>query len=117
MGDGSRRVTAITEVQGMESEIITIQEIFHFAFTSGGKESDRLAGRLQATGLRPKLVERIREAGIDLPGKVFVPGAVAPLGGHPQPRNLTPMAAATSQQIADPGAEIFAGRSRRRRSR
>ena len=117
MGDGSRRVTVVSEVQGMEGDIVTIQDIFHFAFTSGGRESSRLAGRLQATGLRPKLVERIREAGIDLPGKVFVPGAVAPLGGHPQPRNLTPMAAATSQQIADPGAEIFAGRSRRRRSR
>jgi len=118
MGDGSRRVTVVSEVQGMEGDIVTIQDIFHFAFTSGGKESSRLAGRLQATGLRPKLVERIREAGIDLPAKVFVPGALTPLGAHPQPRNLTPMAAAAaSQQLADPRAEVLAGRSRRRGSR
>jgi pilus assembly protein CpaF len=117
MGDGSRRVTAITEVQGMESDIITIQDIFHFAFTSGGKESARLTGRLQATGLRPKLVERIREAGIDLPGKVFVPGALSPLGARqPHGRTLTPLAAASTEP-ADPRAEILAGRSGRRGSR
>src|SRR2546423_114565 len=55
-GDGSRGVTVIAEVRGRGGDIVTIQDIFHFAFPWGGKESSRLSGRLQATGLRPKLV-------------------------------------------------------------
>src|SRR5437879_8712401 len=76
LGDGARRTAAITEVQGLESDIITIQDIFTFTFTSGGRESAKIAGRLQATGLRPKLVERIRAAGLDLPAKLFQPGGL-----------------------------------------
>ena len=115
-GDGSRRTTYITEVQGMESDIITIQDIFHFAFSSGGKESSRVAGRLQATGLRPKVIDRIREAGLDLPPKLFQPGGLTPLAA---PRtdawSLTPMGAAASQEAPmDSRAELLANLSRQR---
>jgi len=115
-GDGSRRTTAITEVQGMESDIITIQDVFHFAFSSGGKESSRVAGRLQATGLRPKIIDRIREAGLDLPPKLFQPGGLTPVAA---PRTdawaLTPMGAAASQQApTDSRAELLASLARRR---
>ena len=115
-GDGSRRATAVTEVQGMESDIITIQDIFHFAFTSGGKESARIAGRLQATGLRPKVIERIREAGLDLPAKLFQPGGLTPLA---PPRTegwtMTPLGqAAAGPEPTDTRAEILASLARRR---
>ena len=78
-GDGSRRTTAITEIQGMESDIITIQDVFSFVFTTGGKESAKITGKLQATGLRPKVIERIRAAGLDLPAKLFQPGGLTPV--------------------------------------
>jgi len=115
-GDGSRRTTAITEVQGMESDIITIQDIFQFNFTSGGKESARIAGRLQATGLRPKVIERIRAAGLDLPAKLFQPGGLTPVT---TPRSdswaMTPLgAAAAGPEPVDARAEILASLARRR---
>jgi pilus assembly protein CpaF len=89
-GDGSRRITYISEVQGMEGEIITLQDIFRFTFTSGGKESAQMTGRLQSTGLRPKLSDRIRDAGVDLPPRLFAAGGspAPPASGgeaHPSP--------------------------------
>ena len=81
-GDGSRRTTAITEIQGMESDIITIQDVFSFAFTTGGKESAKITGKLQATGLRPKVIERIRAAGLELPPKLFQPGGLTPVAAQ-----------------------------------
>ncbi len=70
-GDGSRRVTHISEIQGMESEIVTMQDVFHFVFAQGGRESARSAGSLRATGLRPQVAERLREAGLEVPAKLF----------------------------------------------
>jgi pilus assembly protein CpaF len=112
-GDGSRRCTAITEVQGMESDIITIQDVFHFAFTQGGKESARVVGRLQATGLRPKIIERIRTAGLDLPPKLFQPGGLTPVAApRPEGRGLTSVG--PQQEPVDPRAELLASLARRR---
>jgi pilus assembly protein CpaF len=71
--DGSRKVSAITEIQGMEGEVITTSDIFKFEVT--GQEGDRLVGQLRATGLRPKFVEKIEEAGMRLPASIF--GAAA----------------------------------------
>ncbi|HLI55754.1 MAG TPA: CpaF family protein [Actinomycetota bacterium] len=115
-GDGSRRCTAITEVQGMESDIITIQDVFHFVYTQGGKESSRVAGRLQATGLRPKIIERIRTAGLDLPPKLFQPGGLTPAAA-PRPENwgLTPVGPAQPEPApADARAELLASLARQR---
>jgi pilus assembly protein CpaF len=70
MGDGSRRVTSITEVTGMEGSIITIQEIFGFekqGLDSGG----RVMGRFRATGIRPKFCEKLAAQGIHLPPDLF----------------------------------------------
>ncbi|HEU5004458.1 MAG TPA: CpaF family protein [Actinomycetota bacterium] len=112
-GDGSRRCTAITEVQGMESDIITIQDVFHFSFSQGGKESSRVAGRLQATGLRPKIIDRIREAGLDLPPKLFQPGGLTPVAApRPDGWGLTPVA--PNAEPIDSRAEILANLARRR---
>jgi pilus assembly protein CpaF len=68
--DGSRRVTHITEVVGMEQDIITLQDIFLFEKT-GIVESGRVLGRFRATGIRPRFCERLKAAGINLPPQLF----------------------------------------------
>ncbi len=67
--DGSRKIEKITEVQGMEGEIITMSDIFEFEQT--GIEGGKIIGRIRPTGLRPKFIDRIEQAGIHLPPSVF----------------------------------------------
>jgi len=67
--DGSRRVVAVTEVQGMEGDVITTADIFKFEQT--GFENGRVIGRLRPTGIRPKFIDRIEQAGIHLPPSIF----------------------------------------------
>ncbi len=67
--DGSRRVVAITEVQGMEGDVITTADIFKFEQV--GFENGKVIGRLRPTGIRPKFIDRIEQAGIHLPASVF----------------------------------------------
>jgi pilus assembly protein CpaF len=74
-GDGSRRVTHISEVQGMEGDIITLQDIYKFTFAEGGRESARSTGRLHPTGLRPKIIDKLQEAGVNVPPKLLRPTA------------------------------------------
>lgn len=69
MRDGSRRVTSITEVQGMEGDVITLADIFKYEQT--GFENNKVIGRLRPTGLRPKFMDRIEQAGIHLPPSIF----------------------------------------------
>jgi pilus assembly protein CpaF len=68
--DGSRRVTHITEVVGMEQDIITLQDVFLFEKT-GITESGRVLGRFRATGIRPRFCERLKASGISLPPQLF----------------------------------------------
>jgi len=68
--DGSRRVTHITEVVGMEQDIITLQDIFLFEKT-GITESGKVLGRFRATGIRPKFYDRLKSCGITLPAQLF----------------------------------------------
>ena len=68
--DGSRRVTHVTEVVGMEQDIITLQDIFLFEKT-GIVESGRVLGRFRATGIRPRFCERLKASGIVLPPQLF----------------------------------------------
>jgi pilus assembly protein CpaF len=70
MSDGTRRVTAITEVTGMEREIITMQDIFVFEKTGVG-EDGRVRGVFRATGIRPKCAERLATTGHRLPPEMF----------------------------------------------
>ncbi|MBX3062555.1 MAG: CpaF family protein [Anaerolineae bacterium] len=67
--DGSRKVVKISEVQGMEGDIITMSEIFEYEQT--GFEAGKVIGRIRPTGLRPKFIDRIEAAGIHLPPSVF----------------------------------------------
>ncbi|MDF1515364.1 MAG: ATPase, T2SS/T4P/T4SS family, partial [Anaerolineae bacterium] len=69
MRDGSRRITSITEVQGMEGEVITMAEIFKFE--QSGFENGRVIGRLRPTGVRPKFIDKIEQSGIHLPPSIF----------------------------------------------
>jgi len=73
MRDGTRKVTNITEVQGMEGEVITMSDIF--IYEKQGVENGKVIGRLIPTGLRPKFIERIEAAGIRLPPSIFGIGA------------------------------------------
>jgi pilus assembly protein CpaF len=68
--DGTRRITHITEVVGMEQDIITLQDIFLFERT-GITDSGRIHGRFRATGIRPKFYERLKTCGITLPTQLF----------------------------------------------
>ena len=70
MRDGSRRVTHITEVSGMEGDVITTTDVFVFEQTSIDAEG-KIIGRLRPTGLRPKFMEKIEAAGINLPPSLF----------------------------------------------
>jgi len=70
MRDGSRKVTYISEVSGMEGEIITMTDIF--AYEQAGYENGKVIGRLRATGLRPKFLEKIEDAGVRLPPSIFL---------------------------------------------
>jgi pilus assembly protein CpaF len=70
MQDGARRVTAITEVGRMESDVITLSELFKF--TIDGVEADRtVVGGLRATGLRPTFVDKFERHGVELPSGLF----------------------------------------------
>jgi pilus assembly protein CpaF len=69
MKDGTRTVVNITEVQGMEGDVIVMQDVFQFEQT--GLENGKIVGRLKATGIRPKFVERFEVSNIYLPPNIF----------------------------------------------
>lgn len=70
--DGSRRITHITEVQGMEGDVITLQDIFIYEQT-GKDELGKITGRLKPTGIRPKFMEKLAANGINLANELFWP--------------------------------------------
>jgi pilus assembly protein CpaF len=70
LSDGSRKVTAITEITGMEQVIITMQDIFLFE-RKGLDRSGRVCGIFRATGIRPKCSERLASLGLHLPASMF----------------------------------------------
>jgi pilus assembly protein CpaF len=70
LSDGTRKVTSVSEITGMEGEIITMQEIFLFE-KMGITQDGKVIGRFRATGVRPKCCERLRASGIHLPADMF----------------------------------------------
>jgi pilus assembly protein CpaF len=70
--DGQRKVTSIQEITGMEGEIITMQEIFTFKQT-GMAADGKVSGHVQATGIRPKFADKLRNHGVNLPDAMFDP--------------------------------------------
>jgi pilus assembly protein CpaF len=69
--DGTRRFTHVTEVAGMEGEVITLQDIFLFDFSPGVDEEGRFKGRLKSTGLRPKFLDKLAERGVYVEPELF----------------------------------------------
>jgi pilus assembly protein CpaF len=69
--DGTRRITHISEVQGMEGDVITLQDIFLFDFGMGVDEAGRFKGHLKPTGIRPKFAEKMADYGIKLKADMF----------------------------------------------
>jgi pilus assembly protein CpaF len=69
MRDGTRKVTTVTEISGMEGDVITMTDIF--TFEQSGVENGQVVGRLRPTGLRPKFMDKIEAAGIHLPPSIF----------------------------------------------
>lgn len=72
--DGTRRVTHITEVQGMEGDIVTLQDAFVFDYAAGVDPGGRFLGHAVPTGIRPRFTDRFEDLGIHIPAEIF--GAV-----------------------------------------
>ncbi len=72
LSDGTRKIVRVTEIVGMEEDVITTQDIFKFEQEGLDKEG-RVRGYHVATGVRPKFSERLLRAGIELPGDLFNP--------------------------------------------
>ncbi|HUP27873.1 MAG TPA: CpaF family protein, partial [Chloroflexia bacterium] len=69
MKDGTRKIVSVTEVQGMEGDVIVMQDIFMFEQT--GVEGGKIVGRMKPTGIRPKFIEKFEQANIYLPPNIF----------------------------------------------
>jgi pilus assembly protein CpaF len=65
--DGTRRITHITEVVGMEGDVITLQDVYLFDFAAGVDANGRFRGTLRPTGLRAGFASKLRDCGIELP--------------------------------------------------
>jgi pilus assembly protein CpaF len=70
LSDGTRKVTSISEITGMEGDTITMQEIFLFE-KLGVNQEGKVIGRFRATGVRPKACDRLKASGVNLPGDMF----------------------------------------------
>jgi pilus assembly protein CpaF len=75
LSDGKRKVTAVSEVTGMEGEIIQMQDIYRFVRT-GMDANGNIEGQFEATGIRPRFLEDLKAMGIEFPGKYFEPGPI-----------------------------------------
>ena len=71
--DGTRRITHVTEVEGMEGPVITLQDVCLFDFQAGVDQAGRYRGTLRSTGLRPRFAEVLADRGVPLPGGFFEP--------------------------------------------
>jgi pilus assembly protein CpaF len=73
MKDGTRRITHLTEIVGMEGDVITLQDLFLFDYKAGIDPEGRFLGGLKSTGLRPRFLEPLAEHGITVPAEIFAP--------------------------------------------
>jgi pilus assembly protein CpaF len=78
--DGTRRITHVSEVQGMEGDVIVLQDVFLFDFGMGVDEHGRFKGQLKSTGIRPKFSEKLADYGIRLGPEVFAAESFARRG-------------------------------------
>jgi pilus assembly protein CpaF len=128
--DGSRRITHIAEVVGMEGDAITLQDIFRFDFRAGVDAYGRYRGALRPTGVRPLVLDRLAEVGITVAAETFDPaldpgapaasGPAAPTGAEPKwrpdwrpdpsrPERPAPAGPASGQAASAQGAPAPSG--------
>ncbi len=79
MSDGSRKITRITEVQGMEGENVILSDIFLFQAAPFSTESNKVEGEMKPTGIRPHFSPRLQAAGFNLTGEMFGVGTTGPM--------------------------------------
>jgi pilus assembly protein CpaF len=72
LSDGRRKVTSLAELTGMEGDVITMQEIFHFRQTGVNAEG-QVQGRFEATGIRPRFLDFVTARGMSLSSELFRP--------------------------------------------
>ena len=101
--DGTRRVTHVTEVQGMEGETVTLQDAFLFDYSAGVDAHGKFLGKPVPTGVRPRFTDKFDDLGIKLSPRVF--GALEPAVGR-----------GAGDHVAD-AARRRCGRGRRRAAR
>ncbi len=70
LSDGSRKVVSVSEIQGMEGQVIVLQDLFAYQ-QKGIGEGGKVLGTMQATGMVPKFIERFNASGIHLPPEIF----------------------------------------------
>jgi pilus assembly protein CpaF len=80
--DGTRRFTHVTEVVGMEGDVITLQDLFLFDFGMGVDEAGRFRGHIKSMGLRPKFIDRLEDVGLHLDREIFEPEPFARAGNR-----------------------------------
>jgi pilus assembly protein CpaF len=80
LGDGTRKILQISEIVGMEGDVITMQDIFVYE-RQGIGESEKVLGQFKATGIRPKFADRLKQYGIDLGAMLFSNLGERPHGG------------------------------------
>jgi pilus assembly protein CpaF len=71
LSDGTRKVTSISEVTGMEGDVVTLQDIFGFNYKAGTDAEGRFLGTLIPTGIRPQFTDRLAEVGVKIPATTF----------------------------------------------
>ncbi len=103
--DGTRRITHVTEIAGMESDVITLQDLFIFDFSAGMDEEGKFRGRLKSTGLRPKFLDKLAERGVYLDAETF---ALEPKDGASMIAGFWTGPAAQLLTVALVGAAVFA---------
>lgn len=81
LGDGTRKVMQISEIVGMEGDVITMQDIFVFERTGVG-EGDKVLGQFRASGIRPRCADRLKAYGVDLSTVLFTNNDMSP-AHHP----------------------------------
>ena len=79
--DGSRRLTHISEIEGMEGDVITLSDLFLFDYSMGMDDSGKFLGRMKPTGVRPRFTEKLKDAGIQLSPTLFIDEDLLPDDG------------------------------------
>jgi pilus assembly protein CpaF len=108
--DGTRRITEISEVQGMEGDAITLLDLFRFDYSAGIDPHGKFLGTLQPTGVRPKFAEKLGDLGIQMPAELFAVAEDDELaaGQRPLPAGEPVVAGAAPVDHEVNGVRLFA---------